>query len=223
MAEYYKHLAHRSRPFYKDYRFEDELSDYFSLSPINPEGILRSSIIEHHACQYSMPEFLHVAHLQFDARALCALLLKLSHLIGAPQSFYRKSNVHAGAISTDDIVLFPSASHIDHGMQILSQCCSGSDTPATYRAAAAWVLLTSIHPFSNGNGRIARVLANMICRAGGMHGDSHLPIKEYTLLGSGGALIKKRRACFYGDWTPIFYYFCDLVGDRMKNNQILTS
>lgn len=75
-------------------------------------------------------------------------------------------------------------------------------------ATVAYAALIYAHPFTDGNGRTARTLWNLILAAGTQN-RHFVPIYLIGLLDSGSFLIKLRRAIYGGDWLGLQAFFTD--------------
>jgi hypothetical protein len=77
-------------------------------------------------------------------------------------------------------------------------------------AAYAMLACTTVHPFTNGNGRTSRILFNLILR-GQYPGLPYLNIKEITQFSAGDFLIATNRVHFQKDWEPFLQWLLAIV------------
>src|SRR5690625_4420415 len=83
--------------------------------------------------------------------------------------------------------------------------------PATIRAAVICQCLLCCHPFSDGNGRTARLVANAALATAGMSAGCYVPLQELFLLSLGGMEVRSRRVELMGDWSIWIAWFADLI------------
>ncbi len=76
-----------------------------------------------------------------------------------------------------------------------------SDPPLLVRAALAHFNLSAIHPFLDGNGRVARVLHSLVMFRGGIVAPPFASIDEYLSV-NGGAYDLALRSTHGGRWQP---------------------
>ena len=86
-------------------------------------------------------------------------------------------------------------------------------------ATAAYVAVNHAHPFTDGNGRTARAVFNLVMSAAGSR--HFLPIHSFTLLSGGSLTIKLRRAMYDADWEPLLAFFADAtrLSDRLQRDE----
>ena len=87
-----------------------------------------------------------------------------------------------------------------------------SDIPLMVRAAVAHFNLSAIHPFLDGNGRLARALHSLVLMQGGIVAPPFASIDEYLSV-NGGAYDLALRSTHGGRWQPErdsrpFVHFC---------------
>lgn len=70
---------------------------------------------------------------------------------------------------------------------------ANTHVPAVLRSAVACQFLLCCHPFSDGNGRTARLVANAALSTAGMPAGCYLPLQELFLLSCGGMEVRSRR------------------------------
>lgn len=105
-------------------------------------------------------------------------------------------------------ILFPPADKI-HGQLVFIADFLNSHDSSVYSAIIALGMILNCHPFSDGNGRVARALYNdLLIRAGArcifpLHrffGPTHLSFN-----------LCLREAEIYGDWNPFIFHNCMLI------------
>jgi hypothetical protein len=119
-----------------------------------------------------------------------------------------KSGWRAGFVKLSDDragnqIYFPPVSAVPGQLEHLrSFVVDGDATPPLFTAAIAAALLLNCHPFTDGNGRTARLLFNHLLHRGGMPADVYLPLHEIGRRSQGGYEIALRIAKLRGDWEP---------------------
>ncbi len=88
---------------------------------------------------------------------------------------------------------------------------SDRKTPALFDAALVLCLFVNCHPFTDGNGRVARILFNHTLRRGGMPDDVYVPFYEIAARSRGGYVIALRHAEVRGDWHPIMSWVMEAI------------
>jgi hypothetical protein len=74
-----------------------------------------------------------------------------------------------------------------------------------------FLILLSAHPFSDGNGRTARILLNVYLSRRDQMMLHYLPIAELVRAGNGALEELLARGCVCGDYTPALSYLIDLL------------
>lgn len=112
----------------------------------------------------------------------------------------------------DTVLRFTPANTLAFHLDTLRQWLVGNaDAPAVIRAAVACQFLSCCHPFDDGNGRTARLVANAILSRAGMPDSSYLPLHELFVLSLGGMEIRSRLVELEGGWNAWIAWFADLV------------
>lgn len=107
---------------------------------------------------------------------------------------------------------FTPAEEITPHLDILRRWLqANTHAPATIRAAVSCQFLLCCHPFPDGNGRTARLVANAALSTAGMSAGCYLPLQELFLLSLGGMEVRSRRVELTGDWSIWIAWFADLV------------
>lgn len=109
-------------------------------------------------------------------------------------------------------IYFPPVSAVPGQLEHLrSFVADGDAAPPLFTAAVAAALLLNCHPFTDGNGRTARLLFNHILHRGGMPVDLYLPLHEIARRSQGGYEIALRIAELRGDWEPFLRWLLDAI------------
>lgn len=124
---------------------------------------------------------------------------------------WRTGNVGFGPDATGVSILLPPASAIGPILGDLELVLQKNAWPPVCRAAVAAALLLNAHPFTDGNGRTARVLVNIILRDGGMPSSAFIPLYEFADRSCGGFEIALRRTEVLGDWGSIIAWLINVI------------
>ena len=101
--------------------------------------------------------------------------------------------------------IYPDPSSVKDALTNLYEFISLDDNPALFRATAALVAILSIHPFSDGNGRVARLLFNILWPP--FFGtDTFIPLYEIANASQGGFIVRARKAQLFNEWDDIIEY-----------------
>lgn len=79
--------------------------------------------------------------------------------------------------------------------------------------SALWILVSTLntHPFKDGNGRLARALANAVLIRSGLSHHGPLPLGPLAHATRGNFKIAANRAAFLQDWMPISRVFATMI------------
>jgi len=83
------------------------------------------------------------------------------------------------ATSGESVYLPPPADRVPHLMDELASWLATADGPAPVRAAVGHVRLAGIHPFRDGNGRAARILASLVMYRSGYRAPHFTSLEEW--------------------------------------------
>lgn len=78
-------------------------------------------------------------------------------------------------------------------------------------AIVALVMISCIHPFMDGNGRVSRVVFHAILRKCGVSEKFYVPLKSFYVRSDFGFEIRLRQTFLSSDWNQITRYFCDVL------------
>jgi hypothetical protein len=78
-------------------------------------------------------------------------------------------------------------------------------------AIVALVMLSCIHPFMDGNGRLSRIVFHAILRQHGAGTEFYVPLKSFYAQSDFGFEIRLRHTFLTSDWTQIALYFCEVL------------
>ena len=121
----------------------------------------------------------HFSHHEAMIRSLHYMML--SYDLGKHPGRWRPGVIYVRREGSSDVVYEgPDAALVPALMQELIRCLNGpSDLPIVVRASLAHLNLVMIHPFSDGNGRMARALQSLVLAREGILAPAFSSIEEY--------------------------------------------
>jgi Fic/DOC family len=144
--------------------------------------------------------------------AFRARLVELNLCVTDSVGGWRSCPIHLDGDKAGHEVFFPPPAAIPAQLEKLRRfLVSGDNTPALFRAAVAKALILNCHPFTDGNGRVSRVLFNYILRQGGMPAQVYIPFYEIARRSHGGYEIALRQAEIRGEWEPFLRFMLAVV------------
>ena len=138
-------------------------------------------------------------------------ILMLNAAVASESQGWRAGDVGFEPDATGASILLPPASAIGPILGDLELALKRYEWPPVCRAAVAAALLLNAHPFTDGNGRTARVLVNMILRDCGMPSAAFIPLYELAQRSCGGFEIALRRTEILGDWGSIIAWLIHAI------------
>ena len=139
-------------------------------------------------------------------------LAALNHALTDGEGGWRTGFVKLADDRAGNQIYFPPVSAVPRQLERLRLLLAEpDDAPPLFTAAIAHVLLLNCHPFTDGNGRTARVLLNHVLRSGGMGRDVYFPLYEIAPRSHGGYEIALRMAELRGDWTVLLRWFLEAL------------
>ncbi|HTD05221.1 Fic family protein [Undibacterium sp.] len=79
------------------------------------------------------------------------------------------------------------------------------------KAVVSHVVIACLRPFSDGNGRTARVIFNALISGSGQTDSLYIPCQRFCELSRHGYNIRSRLAHIHGEWNDIIVYFCKVI------------
>jgi len=146
-----------------------------------------------------------------------AILLELHRRLGAGANAFRTHAVSTAPDGAGNRVVFPHFRHCPALIRDLHGFLAANLAHhPSLCAVVAYVGVNHAHPFSDGNGRTARTLYNLIMTASGSR--HFLPIHCVGRPTRGSLILKTRRAMYDGDWEPLLAFFTDAtrLSDRLQ-------
>lgn len=143
-----------------------------------------------------------------DPESLNELMMDIHTRCGVGSTRIRKTTVQIATDPRNTVTVFPRASEIEFVLSdLFGFIARNIVTRNALCAAVGYVGIVHAHPFSDGNGRTARVFYNVLRS---YSGSSHfLPIRFLGAMTKGALTVKQRRAYLTGEWSSIFEFFRD--------------
>lgn len=139
-------------------------------------------------------------------------LLALNRSLAGGNGGWRTGHVKLSDDLAGNQIYFPPVSMVPRQIEKLRLfIASRSGDPPLFNAAVACALLLNCHPFTDGNGRTARVLFNHLLHCGGMPTHAYVPLYELARRSHGGYEIALRIAELRGDWAPFLRWLLDAL------------
>jgi len=139
-------------------------------------------------------------------------LQSINHRLTEGRGGWRRGTVRLADDRAGNQVFFPHVSTVRGQLErVRLLIASRSAAPSLFIAAAAYLALLNCHPFTDGNGRTARVLLNHLMRRGGLPRHVYIPLHEIALRSHGGYEIAVRLAEIEGDWSPFLKWLIDAI------------
>ncbi|MDF0490157.1 Fic family protein [Sphingomonas sp. H39-1-10] len=109
-------------------------------------------------------------------------------------------------------VVYPPAESVPIQLQLLEASIAAPATRArSFDAVVSLVALTNCHPFLDGNGRVARIVANRLLDRTASAARVYLPLREIAIFSRGGYILRVREAELQGNWLPLAYFLLAAV------------
>ncbi len=120
---------------------------------------------------------------------------------------WRDGTVRLGDDREGNRIFFPHVSAVPGQLERLRLLLVGqTGAPPLFTAGVAYALFLNCHPFTDGNGRTARVLFNHLLHRDGMPRQVYLPLHEIARRSHGGYEIALRMAEVRGEWEPFLRF-----------------
>lgn len=131
-----------------------------------------------------------------------AMLCRLSADAGGAAAF-RRHAVNNGVDVAGAMVVYPDYAVIDDQLsRIQAFLRTHADRHPAFAAIVAYASICNLHPLPDGNGRLARMLYNLVIRCA-FPNAFYLPIYEISALSQMGLIIRLRQADYHGQWLPL--------------------
>jgi hypothetical protein len=207
--------------------------EWLQSDPANTEnyGCLTRANLVHELSEYAMQrqssriyekrslrEREILAGLSVDPRVLLAsgpdgfttLLCNLNGA-GGGDSTIRNHMVNNGEDLAHCRAVYPSFELIHAQMAQIHQFLARYlDAQPAFAAIVAYASISNLHPFVDGNGRVARMLYNSLIRSVFPQA-FYFPIYEVSALSRMGMIIRLRQADYQASWLPLISLFSNVV------------
>lgn len=137
--------------------------------------------------------------------------ISIARSCGEDVTDFRNVEVISGSLSDVPVLVYPHHRNIDTRLSSLARGFASSSATPLLRAVFAYVYFLNVHPLSNGNGRVARVMFNALLHAEGMNSHAYVPIRDFLDLSTGGYKVKMRRAVLFAEWDSIIEFMCACI------------
>jgi hypothetical protein len=159
-----------------------------------------------------------LAGLSVDPRASLALgpdgfktLLCTLNGAGGGDSTIRSHMVNNGEDLAHCRAVYPSFELIHTQIAQIHQFLARYiDVQPAFAAIVAYASISNLHPFADGNGRVARMLYNALIRSAFPQA-FYFPIYEVSALSRMGMVIRLRQADYQASWLPLISLFSNVV------------
>lgn len=139
-------------------------------------------------------------------------LAALNHALTDGKDGWRTGFVKLSDDQAGNQIYFPAVSAVPRQIErVQALLAAPGNAPPLFTAAIAYVMLLNCHPFTDGNGRTARVVFNHLLRRAGMPSDVYLPLNEIARRSDGGYEIALRMAEVRGEWAPFLHWLLDAI------------
>lgn len=183
----------------------DELSAYLPNIPLAPDRLLAKARREF--AVYARTKGLGATLLAANEAEFLKALLEVHRRLGVGANMFRTRSVATAPDEAGNRIVFPDHRQCLSMLRDLHGFLVANATSPPLCAAAAYVAINRAHPFTDGNGRTARTVYNLVMAAGGSQ--HFLPIHSFNALSRGALTIKMQRARNGGGWEPLMAYFGD--------------
>jgi hypothetical protein len=196
-------VRHRDLGPLRTEQLEHELSDYM-MRVVSDTAIDGRSLVELEVMRQLPP-----AESVLDEDAFMELLLLIHRRVCGRAEGFRRGDIQTQPDRMGNCVRYPP---FDVIVRSLGQLYGyWHEHAVSKRGLAAVVILaavTNLHPFQDGNGRVARVLFNHLLN-GERDEPIYLPLHEIAALSRGGFLIRLRQAQYHAEWVALFDFLAD--------------
>jgi hypothetical protein len=140
-------------------------------------------------------------------RALGGLNFQLTRGAGG----WRRGDIRLGPDRFGNRIQLPGVTHLPQQLGHVRRVLQDRRLLPLWKSTLVLALIVNCHPFTDGNGRVARVLFNCALHGGGMPHTIYFPFYEIARRSIGGYEIALRQAEIKGDWVPLVSYVVSAV------------
>ena len=136
----------------------------------------------------------------------------LSVVLTDGEAEWRRRDIYLNADASGTRIRLPDVDQISKQLaKVRRLWCQNVEDPALWKGLVALVLIVNCHPFTDGNGRVARLLFNAWLRRGGMSEYVYFPFSEIARRSRGGYEIALRSLEISGDWEPLVRFVLQAI------------
>ncbi|MCK9735540.1 Fic family protein [Pseudomonas syringae] len=141
--------------------------------------------------------------------AICKFLIETSRLVGGG-SCIRDTPIGLKPDSQGRTTMFIDVEEIEGALIYLWHYMAKRSEQKydPFDALVAIVGLLNCHPFSDGNGRVARVLYNILLARST---EAYIPLYDFYHCTPGGYLLRLRQAQLFGEWDDLTLFHCNII------------
>ncbi|MDQ0740598.1 Fic family protein [Pseudomonas sp. W4I3] len=187
--------------------FQHPLSAHYSAFNTHIPIAGRSSVEQRHVEPISSAFKKTLVDINYPA--ICTFLSNTSQLVGGSESI-RELPIGLEPDRHGRTTMFVDAAEIKSTLMSLWYYMAEQVVPEydLFTALVAIVGLLNCHPFSDGNGRVARVLFNILL---GRSVKNYIPLYDFYHCTPGGYLLRLRQAQLLGEWDELVLFHCRII------------
>ena len=162
-----------------------------------------------------------------DGYTISGSLLKQAHAVllsfgrGTSKSpgQYKTSQNYLADIQTKEILFAPiSPERLKDGLETLFEYLNGSSHPVLIKTALAHVEFEALHPFTDGNGRIGRMLITLLLWNSRIISTPHFYVSRVLEENRDQYIDTMRNVSANGDWESWCIFFLEVVRKQANQN-----
>lgn len=176
------------------------------------EPARHKDVAEHVVCREYLEEFMALTGPGGDGVELLQLLVRLNARVRGVPSRIRTRRIFTRSDSRGAFWEYPDHHYIEGAIGDLFGFMHASrQLPALFVGAILITALNCLHPFADGNGRVARIVFNLLLITRGMLPGSHIPCASLFALSGPSFIIHVRYTSLRQDWVPVVQFFVDAL------------
>lgn len=189
---------------------EHELSDYMADASTEVFHKGRSKIEFDMLVHSDLP----AAESIVDYEGFSKFLNCVKHATSPPPHGFRISSVSTVRDRNGNRIVYPSPNYVIPQLSVIyNHWRRYREIAPGFAAVVAMAALTNLHPFMDGNGRVARIVFNWTLNQNRAR-PLYLPIYELSALSRCGYLVRLRQAQYHSEWAPLFRFLL-LCSERL--------
>lgn len=195
---------------FKQEELEHELSDYMAEANTEAFGDGRSKLEFETLANSDLPSAGSIV----DFEGFCKVLKYIKQATSPPPSGFRARSIATARDRNGSYVVYPSPTYVLSQLGVIYEHWKRYRViEPGFAAVVAMTALTNLHPFIDGNGRIARIVFNWTLNPSRAN-PVYLPIYELSALSRCGYLVRLRQAQYHSEWGPLFQFLL-LCSERL--------